>query len=543
MSDGTPLVRVMALHALEYCPRLFFLEEVEEIRIADDRVFAGRRLHSRLEKDEEGTFQSFTLASETLGIRGKVDCLRRRDGLWIPYEHKRGRPRRDDDVAAAWPSDRLQLGAYALLLEESLGETIPEGRIRYHAENVVVTIPIDEALREDVQQAVAQAKQLREAVVRPPVTEEAGRCVRCSLSPVCLPDEARLVKGEIERARRLFPPDDERRVLHITQHDARLGKRGKQLRLKSADGTTTSWPIRQVRSVAMHGFAQVSVQAMRLCGEQDVAVHWMTGGGRYVGSYVPAATSVQRKVRQYKAMSDIGTTLVLSRKLVEARLESQAALLMRATRGGRERSDTVQAAINGIRRLQPEVRCAERRERLLGLEGQGAALYFGALPELVSLAEMKPDGRSRRPPRDPFNALISFGYALLLADITSAVVSVGLEPALGFYHQPRSSAPPLALDLMELFRVPVVDMAVLAAVNRRSFDPVEDFTRAGPQVWLSSSGRKKLLGVYERRKGDTWHHPAVDYSLTYVRHFELEARLLEKEWIGEAGLFATARLR
>lgn len=540
-----PLIRVMALHALSYCERLFFLEEVEEIRVADERVFAGRRLHARLEKDRDDPFQSLTLASETLGIQGKVDCIRRRDGRWIPYEHKRGRPQRNDaGEPIAWPSDRLQLGAYSLLLEEALGESVPEARLRYHAQNAVVTINIDDTLRQEVNEAIHRARQLRRSLERPDITEESRRCIRCSLSPVCLPEEARLLRGEINQPKRLFPPDDTRRILHITQDGAYIGKDGKQLKLRQrTEGAERRWPVRQVKALVLHGFAQISTQALRFCGEQSVSVHWLTTGGRYVGSYCPARAAVQRKIRQYQALTDIGTTLSLSRKLVEARIAGQLAALRRGTRGKHTRSPQASAAIKALRDTIPNVRAAERRETLLGLEGQAAARYFQTLPELVKSQPMKPQGRSRRPPKDRFNALLSFGYALLLADVTAAIMTVGLEPALGFYHQPRSAAPPLALDLMELFRVPIVDLAVIAAVNRNTFHPEQDFVRAGQQVWLSDDGRRKLLTVYERRKADTWFHPGTAYSLTYARHIELEVRLLEKEWMGEGGLFASVRIR
>lgn len=117
--DSTePLIRVMALHALAYCERLFYLEEVEEIRIADPAVYAGRRLHEELAASDEGDSVSLTLESGTLGLKGKVDCLRRRDGQLIPDEHKRGRARRGDEKPEPWPSDRIQVCAYTLLLEE-----------------------------------------------------------------------------------------------------------------------------------------------------------------------------------------------------------------------------------------------------------------------------------------------------------------------------------------------------------------------------------------------------------------------------------------
>src|SRR5579864_5433291 len=91
-----PPLRVMSLHALAYCHRLFYLEEVEEIRVADDRVYAGRELHASLEADDDGEWTSLELTSDKLGLTGKVDCLRRRDGSYLPYEHKRGKPGRDD---------------------------------------------------------------------------------------------------------------------------------------------------------------------------------------------------------------------------------------------------------------------------------------------------------------------------------------------------------------------------------------------------------------------------------------------------------------
>src|SRR5712692_1340826 len=125
LDSHAPPVRVMALHALGYCQRLFYLEEVEEIRVADASVYAGRELHAGLEADEEGEAVSIELTSETLGLTGKVDALKRRDGSYVPYEHKRGQPSRPSSPGAdtpgspeAWPSDRVQVIAYAVLLEE-----------------------------------------------------------------------------------------------------------------------------------------------------------------------------------------------------------------------------------------------------------------------------------------------------------------------------------------------------------------------------------------------------------------------------------------
>lgn len=151
--------------------------------------------------------------------------------------------------------------------------------------------------------------------------------------------------------------------------------------------------------------------------------------------------------------------------------------------------------------------------------------------------------RTRRPPRDRLSALMGYGYALLLADVNAAILAVGLEPALGFYHTPRSAAPPLALDMMELFRVPLMDMPLMASVNRGQWNADEDFVVTEPKIWLSDAGKKKMIEVYERRKAESWKHSVVGYSLSYARLLELETRLLEKEWTGAPGLFAKFRLR
>src|SRR5436190_4895185 len=128
MANGhAPLLRVMSLHALAYCPRLFYLEEVEEIRVADARVYAGRELHASLAADEDGERTQLELADPGLGLVGKVDAIRRRDGSLIPYEHKRGKARREGKVAEAWPSDRLQVVSYAAMIELATGQGVAEG--------------------------------------------------------------------------------------------------------------------------------------------------------------------------------------------------------------------------------------------------------------------------------------------------------------------------------------------------------------------------------------------------------------------------------
>lgn len=541
--DGSgDTLRVMALHSLSYCERLFYLEEVEEIRVADHRVYAGRTLHESL--GEDGPVVEWVLEDAELGLRGKVDAIRRRDGRHIVYEHKRGRSRTGEGGAEAWDTDRLQVGGYALLLERALGDTVAEARIRYHADNKLVRVPVDAGLRSEVAAAIERARVLASSTDRPPITEHDRRCERCSLAPVCLPEETRAALDDARKPLRLFPEKDERLALHVAGYGTSVGKKGHELEIRPREGERRRMPIREVRSVTVHDYGAVTTRALQLCANHGVAVHWFGSGGYYIGSFTGDDRAVQRRTRQFEALREPAFCLKLARKLATARIESQLRFVLRATRGRDREAEGLSGSILSMRRALNGVGRAASPGELRGLEGQAARAYFEILPSLVLVdEELAPRGRSRRPPRDPFNCLLGFGYGMLLREVVQAIRVVGLEPAFGFYHRPRSSAPPLALDLIELFRVPCVDIPVLGAVNRRHFNVDDDFTSAADQVWLTKDGRKKLIRLLERRLEDTWRHPLLKYSLSYRRHVELEVRLLEKEWGGEPGMFARTRLR
>lgn len=560
-----PLIRVMALHALAYCERLFYLEEVEEIRVADANVYAGRRMHDRLDKGPD--IYTLELASERLGIRGKVDCVRRDSGKLMVYEHKKGRSKKGTD---AWPSDRLQILAYALMLSEHTGEPVEEARIRYHADNKTVKIPVSEAAEKELRAAVERAETLRSGIERPPVAVSEFQCRKCSLAPVCLPEEERFANRGKSKPGRLFPPDDDRRVIHVLEQGCSVRKDGHQIIVRFPDGTQKPLPGMTIHSLALHGNVQISTQALHFCAANDIGVHWLSYGGRYVGGMNIGAGGVQRKNRQYKAFQSGRLKLGLALKTANAKIENQLKYILRATRAEKDgaRSDETEKAVAGIRSEIRELANIERelesfrddgseaaaaklgqfagRIRTVGgREGKAAQLYFGVLPRILNAG---PDdvmffaGRNRRPPKDPFNSLLSFGYSLIYKDCVAALMIVGLDPCFGYLHTPRSAAYPLAMDLMELFRVTLWDVPAIGSVNRGQWGK-DDFAVTKNQVWLNPAGRRKAIELYEKRKEEKWKHPVLNYSLSYSRTIELEARLLEKEWAGSPGLFAQSRLR
>jgi CRISP-associated protein Cas1 len=563
-ADEPPL-RIMALHALLYCERLFYLEEVEEIRVADAAVYAGRRLHVDIAEpdDETPEKRSVEVASEHWGLVGKVDAVRRRDGAWVAIEHKRGRCRRDEKKnPQAWPSDRIQAVAYAVLLEEALGEPVPQARVRYHADGVTAFVDIDEAARRDLAAAIQRARELRRSTDRPPVTENENLCPRCSLAPVCLPEEERLAldpqlaeeaasedRDESQAGKpdvpRLFPSRREQQTLHIVSPRAHLGRSGAALLLTNED-EKQKIPVEQIDSVVVHGYAQVSTQAIHLCAQHGVAVQWFTMGGKFSAGTASSPGRVQQRIRQYTGLADPERRLVLARRLVAAKIETQRRYVLRASREEIADRAWCRPRLDQMRAVLADVPKAESAATLLGLEGTAARAYFDCLRVLIDKKlpeELRVDGRNRRPPRDRFNCLLSFGYSLLQSLVHRTLLAVGLEPALGFYHQPRTAAPPLVLDVMELFRTLLWDIPLIGSLNRGQWDTAGDFSVTPGQVWLSDAGRRKAIELFEQRLTESYQHPHTGQSLTYSRIVELETRLLEKEWTGCPGLFARMRLR
>lgn len=540
MAEQNALIRVMALHALAYCERLFYLEEVEEIRVADHRVFAGRTLHEA-EVDSEGEWKSVQLESDMWGLKGKVDYVRYRDGGVVAFEHKRGRSCGDE----AWESDRLQVVAYAALLQEHLGTSIKEARVRYHASNKTVRIPITEDSLANLRAAIARARELASTVQRPPVAENENLCAKCSLAPVCLPEEERLLQAEGTdefTPPRLFPEDDERRIVHVTGEGSRVSKSGEQIVITPREDEPHKFPGRDVAAIVLHGATQISSQTIHYAVAHDIGVHWLTGGGQYVAGLSPPG-GVQRRHRQFEGLRDASLCLGLAKRLAKAKVENQLKFLMRNSRG-KDPQGTAEQTVKSMRAELRGIDHAPNVDTLRGHEGMAGKLYFSALPVLLDQNQelMHFAGRNRRPPTDPFNAALSFGYSLLYRDVMAAIICVGLDPAFGFFHTPRSAAFPLALDVMELFRVVLWDMPLIASVNRNQWKE-EHFTRTQKQVWLSPDGRRQAIELYEKRKQEQWKHPVLKYSLSYARALELEVRLLEKEWSGSPGLFANMRIR
>jgi CRISPR-associated protein Cas1 len=337
---------------------------------------------------------------------------------------------------------------------------------------------------------------------------------------------------------RLFPQDRDGATLHVVVQGTNVGISGDSIVLKPREGPETKRAIRGIETLLLHGFNQISTQAIRKCVEHGVGVHWLTVSGHHTASIVPTAGQVQRRIRQYKALTDPDVCLRLTKQLALAKVEGQYRYLLRATRGDEPLRQQTLPQLGAIQPLLARIPDAPNADAVRGMEGTAAVSYFAGLREVLGPQvpeELRSASRSRRPPIDRFNALLSYGYGLLHTAVMRAILASGLEPALGFFHTPRSAAYPLVLDLMELFRVTLWDIPLVGSLNRGQWDVNADFEVSRAKVWLSEAGRKKAIGLFEDRLQERWKHPVLNYSLSYARAIELEARLLEKEWTGSRG--------
>ncbi|WP_434147974.1 type I-C CRISPR-associated endonuclease Cas1c [Methylocaldum gracile subsp. desertum] len=328
-------------------------------------------------------------------------------------------------------------------------------------------------------------------------------------------------------------------TLYITTPDAYLRLDGETVCVMIEEEKRLQVPLHHLGAFVLFDHVMLSPALLGRCAEDGRSVVWLDRSGRFRARLEgPVNGNVLLRQAQYRAADDESQTLAIARATVAGKLRNSRQVLMRGARetdSPPERDRLVQAArliANQIRKI-PE---ADNLDMLRGLEGDSARIYFDVLPYLMkpSAREAFPfSTRNRRPPRDRFNALISFLYALKLADCRSALETVGLDPQLGFLHAVRPGRPALALDLLEEFRAPLCDRLALTLINRGQIQPKDFDEREGGAVLLNDSGRKTVIAAYQTRKQETLKHPVLDAEVSIGLLAQLQARLLARYLRGD----------
>ncbi|HTU18583.1 MAG TPA: CRISPR-associated endonuclease Cas1, partial [Gemmataceae bacterium] len=542
-ASETALIPLRALNQVTYCPRLYYLQYVDCVMPVNEHVESGLHDHRRVDASElanrtrkEGDAdrsRGVHLSSETLGISGILDVIEEKRGESYPVETKHGAaPRDDDGRPTTWDNDAVQLCGQALLMEEAFGALVERGFQFYAGTRERVEVRFTDELRAKTRAAIDECRRLSalDAPPDPLPSELRHRCFGCSLAPVCLPEETLyqigLPRTTEETASpppgltRVLPQSDDGAVLYVQEPGSHVGKRSEHLVVRKDGQEVTRVPMHAIRQLVVFGNVQVSTQALETLVANEIPIAYLTGYGRFIGTFAPAERkNVGLREAQFRRFADPAECLSLSKAVVRGKLINQRALLMRSLRSDGDRGSDEPAArdlAELIRRLDG----APTLETVLGLEGQGAALYFG---EFGRFLRAQPPGRgfdftgrNRRPPRDPVNSLLSFAYALLTKDCFAAVSTVGFDPYKGFFHSNRHGKPSLALDLMEEFRPVIADSVVLTLLNNEMLSPA-DFLVWREACQLTETGRRTFFQVYEQRKATVITHPVYGYKMSYSR--------------------------
>ncbi|HEX4765792.1 MAG TPA: type I-C CRISPR-associated endonuclease Cas1c [Lichenihabitans sp.] len=328
-------------------------------------------------------------------------------------------------------------------------------------------------------------------------------------------------------------------TVYITTEGAALRKDGENLVVEVEGAERARLPLHLLASVVAFGAIYLSPGLMQACAAAGIAIVLLDRVGRFQARVEgPVSGNVLLRRAQYRA-SDAPTELV--RGFVLGKVSNQRSVLMRALRDhGADIGDERRAALLGAIERQAQIlrrvaRGSDDAETLRGAEGEAAARYFAVFDAMIRVADpaLRFTGRSRRPPLDAVNALLSFLYTLLTHDCRSAAESVGLDPAVGFLHRDRPGRPSLALDLMEELRPVLADRLVLSLINRRQIGAEAFETRDGGAVLLTEAGRKTVLTAWQARKTEERRHPFLGETAPLGLVAYLQAQLLARHLRGD----------
>ena len=530
-----------------FCPRRFYYESVEGHQVVNDHVEEGKIKHEHVhtavtdrKKGDKTISRRQYLASDTLGVSGYTDLVEEKDGIPYPVEFKKA-------GMGNWRNDQVQLCLQGLLLEEKTGISIPHGYVFYIGSKRRRKVPFDKELREATLRYVAEAHSLLDSRKIPKPIHD-NRCNGCSVRPICLPDEIAYLHELDERPKRIKPALGIDNVLYIDEQGCAIKKTGERILVVKEDEILRDIPLIHLGQVVISGNVNLTTPAMQTLLHEGIPVVFLSAYGRYHGALTPQVSrnSLLRSA-QHRVANSPDACLDLSKAFVHGKLANMRTMLQRRKWQATDATDSaLEPLLTNIKAIQAmEKRIGKSTElpELLGIEGNASAAYFGAFGFMLK-EEMGFDfqRRSRRPPADATNALLSFAYSLLTADIISAIQTVGLDPYVGFFHQIKYGKPCLALDLMEEFRPIIADSVVITLINNRRIKPT-DFTQSHGGWYLKEHCRKVFYAAYETRKNETITHPVFKYKLTFRRAMELQVRLLAKYLTGEIDRYTPLTVR
>jgi CRISP-associated protein Cas1 len=326
-------------------------------------------------------------------------------------------------------------------------------------------------------------------------------------------------------------------TLYITSDDAYLSKERETFVVEVDGKKVFQAPIHSIENIVCFGFKPLTPALMAFCAENNVGISFLSENGKFLARvYGAQQGNVLLRKAQYAMADNELESLKIARPIIAAKVSNYRNLLQRHQRNHPEGCpDGVVDVATTLGLRLAEIERADSLDGLRGYEGECASLYFGVLSSLITTQQedFVFTTRTKRPPLDPANALLSFLYAILANDVRSALETTGLDPQVGFLHQLRSGRPSLALDIMEEFRAYLGDRIMLNLINLRQLTKSDFEIRESGEVRMSDAARKTVLTAYQKRKQEEITHPFLDEKMTVGLLPHIQARLLARYLRGD----------
>jgi len=330
-------------------------------------------------------------------------------------------------------------------------------------------------------------------------------------------------------------------TLYVTTQKAYLHKEGQSVVVNVEKETRLRVPVHTLDGIVCFGAVSMSPFLMHHCAENNVAISFLSQYGKFLARIQgPVSGNVLLRREQYRVADQPEAAGVIAKNMLIGKLANARTVIRRALRDHGEKKDApscneLKTAEKRLTQYLQRLENPMPMDELRGNEGEAAASYFAAFPQLITANDpaFTFTGRNRRPPTDPVNALLSFTYTLLVHDCRSALEGVGLDPCVGFLHTDRPGRPSLALDLMEEFRAFMADRLVLSLINRKQIQAKDFNDSAGGAVTMTDDARKTLLTTWQKRKQEEITHPYLGEKCKIGLLPHLQAQLLVRHLRGD----------
>lgn len=303
-------------------------------------------------------------------------------------------------------------------------------------------------------------------------------------------------------------------TLYLLTPDSYLFCRNETIAVKIGGQEKNAVPAKDIEAIVCFGQMTVSTPLLEFCGERGISVTFLSSHGHFCGRfYGPVSGNVLLRKKQYESISQPEFAKRLVQDILYSKIKNSKTVLLRVARKHQETRQALTQAANQLSELAVQLEACDSVESMRGLEGAAATIYFSQFDSMLqSPAGFRFETRSRRPPRNEVNAVLSFVYTLLTREISSALETVGLDPAAGYLHTLRPGRPSFALDLIEELRAPLCDRFTLSLLNLGQLGE-KDFETDSEAVFLNERGRRTVLTSWQKRKVETIEHPFLQEKI------------------------------